>query len=98
MHIRWTPAAAGDLDAINEYLKSYRPLDRRATLRSLYEAARSLKRFPERGRMGRVEGTRELVLTPLPYLVVYRISGEIAHVLRIFHASQARPPVADPLK
>ena len=59
MRIRWTPAAAADLEHIGDYLKDHHPSYRLPTLRKLYELVRALKRWPESGRVGRVEGTRE---------------------------------------
>jgi toxin ParE1/3/4 len=47
--------------------------------------------FPRRGRPGKKEGTRELVLTSLPYLVAYRIRGEVIEFLRILHGAQKLP-------
>jgi toxin ParE1/3/4 len=47
--------------------------------------------FPHRGRPGKKEGTRELVLSPLPYLVVYGISGDAVHIVRVLHGAQKWP-------
>jgi toxin ParE1/3/4 len=44
-----------------------------------------------RGRPGRVEGTRELVLAPLPFIVVYRIKRNIVEAVRVLHGSQRWP-------
>jgi toxin ParE1/3/4 len=52
---------------------------------------RSLKASPHRGRIGREEGTRELVFTRLPYIVAYRIKEQTVEVLHIFHGAQDRP-------
>ena len=41
-----------------------------------------------KGRFGRDQGTRELVLAPLPYLIVYAVDVERIHLLRILHAAQ----------
>jgi toxin ParE1/3/4 len=60
-------------------------------MRKLYEAIRSLKELPRRGRVGREEGTRELLFPPLPYIVVYRLRDQSIEVLRIHHAAQDRP-------
>jgi plasmid stabilization system protein ParE len=38
MRIRWTPAAAADLEHISNYLKDRYPHYRQPTLRKLYEA------------------------------------------------------------
>jgi toxin ParE1/3/4 len=71
MHLRWTPAAVADLQHISDYLKEHHPRYRQPTIRKLYEAVLAL--------------TREFLFSPLPYVVVYRLSGRSVEVLRIFH-------------
>lgn len=58
---------------------------------AIYESVASLAKFPEQGRIGRKPGTRELVLTGLPYLGVYRIRGEAVQILRILHGARKWP-------
>ena len=93
MRIRWTPAAAADLQGINEYLKEHHPHYRQPTLRKLYETIRSLGQAPYRGRPGTEEGTREIVFPPLPYVAVYRVNErqQAVEVLRVYHGAQDRP-------
>ncbi len=91
MRIRWTPAAAGDLQHISDYLKEHHPRYLQPTMRKLYEAVRSLKQSPQRGRIGREEGTRELLVFPLPYVAVYRATAQSVEVVRIYHTAQDRP-------
>jgi plasmid stabilization system protein ParE len=43
MRLRWTPAAADDLEHILNYLREHRPDFADATVRELYEATFSLK-------------------------------------------------------
>jgi plasmid stabilization system protein ParE len=45
MRIRWTPAAAADLERVNDYLKEDHPEYRQPTMRKLYEATRSLEKI-----------------------------------------------------
>ena len=52
MRIRWTPAAAADLQSISEYLKEHHPSYRDPTILKLYGVIRELKQWPERGRPG----------------------------------------------
>ena len=66
MRISWTPAAAADLEHISNYLKERHPHYRQPTMRKLYEAIRSLKESPQRGRLGREDGTRELLFLLCP--------------------------------
>lgn len=90
MRVRWTPAAAADLQQISDYLREHHPHYRQATLRKIYETVRSLKASPHRGRPGRVEGTREVLFPPMPYVAVYRVREEAIEVLRVWHSAQDR--------
>jgi plasmid stabilization system protein ParE len=56
----------------------------------LYDATKSLKAFPYAGRAGMKSGTRELVLAPLPYLMIYAVDDHSIHILRFLHAAQDR--------
>jgi plasmid stabilization system protein ParE len=40
--------------------------------------------------MGRVRGTREIVIHSLPYSVVYRVKEETVEITRINHGAQHR--------
>jgi toxin ParE1/3/4 len=87
MRIRWTAAAAADLEQIKDYLKERYPSFAQPTVLRLYH---SLKRTPYRGRQGREEGTRELVFAPLPYIAVYRVKKEAIEILHFHHTAQDR--------
>jgi toxin ParE1/3/4 len=91
MRIRWTPPAAADLQSISDYLGEHHPQYRRPTLRKLYQKINTLKGAPYIGRLGRVEGTRELLFGPLPYIVVYRVTDHAIEVWRVYHTSQNWP-------
>jgi toxin ParE1/3/4 len=84
-------AAANDLEQISDYLNLHHPSLASSTVQKLYKAALSLKKHPYIGRIGRVSGTRELVLVPLPYLIVYAVDDQSIQILRLLHASQDRP-------
>jgi toxin ParE1/3/4 len=55
------------------------------------EAVIRLIDFPESGRSGRVEGTRELVVGRTSCVVAYRITGETVRILRVLHGAQLWP-------
>ena len=44
--------------------------------------------MPNIGRPGHLSGTRELPLTPLPYVIVYAVKPEAIEILHIYHGSQ----------
>jgi toxin ParE1/3/4 len=91
MQLRWTEQAADDLGNIVNYLFEHAPEHADRIARTIYNAPASLLTFPYRGRLGRKEGTRELVLLPLPYIVVYQVREEIIYLVRILHAAQEWP-------
>lgn len=92
MRIRWTQPAAHDFTQICDYIEKHgsRATARRVAL-SIHERIGALTEFPGRGRAGRMRGTRELVLTGLPYLAVYRLKENEVEILRILHGAQAWP-------
>jgi plasmid stabilization system protein ParE len=84
-------AAADDLESIANYLYLHHPSFATPTLQRLYDAAKSLKGFPHAGRIGKKPGTREVVLAPLPYLMVYAVDDHSIHILRFLHTARDRP-------
>jgi addiction module RelE/StbE family toxin len=94
MEVRWSPAAADDLEKIVNYVRQENPAAAQRIGRSIHEAAGSLTRFPNRGRPGRVEGTRELILPSLPFIVVYRVSEHAVEIADVLHGAQRWPPEA----
>jgi toxin ParE1/3/4 len=47
-----------------------------------------LASFPFSGRVGPVPGTREIVLSPWPYIVVYRVEEDRVTILTVRHGAQ----------
>jgi toxin ParE1/3/4 len=92
MQLRWSPAAAEDLFRIIEYIRQENAPAAQRIAKTIYESAGSLKSFPNKGRPGRVEGTRELPLSPFPFVVVYRIRKDIVEIANVIHGEQKWPP------
>lgn len=90
--IRWTRAAAGDLEHIALYLQEHRPALAQPTTIRLYQAAASLANFPNRGRVGRLAGTRELTAPPLPFVIIYTVAAGVVSIARVLHGAQSWPP------
>ena len=83
--------AANDLESIANYLYEQNPTSAAQILRRIYHAPAILRQFPNSGRLGRKEGTRELVLTSLPYLIIYKVLGNNVRLLRVLHGAQRWP-------
>ena len=50
-----------------------------------------LQQHPQMGRPGRKQGTRELVISRTPFIVVYRIKAKRIELLRVLHGAQQWP-------
>lgn len=57
--------------------------------------ARLLLTHPRLGRRGRKRGTRELVISHSPFILVYRVKKSEIEVLRVLHGAQRYPSKAD---
>ena len=86
----WKPAALADRRGIIEYIARDNPLAAIELGDLLIAQAEQLDQHPTSGRIGRVKGTRELVVHP-NYILVYRIVGKTVEVLRVKHAAQRWP-------
>jgi len=58
----------------------------------LRSAVGLLVEYPRIGREGERAGTREFVIPQTPFIVVYRLRGDVAEILRVRHGAQEWPP------
>lgn len=91
MEIRWLEDALADLDDVYGYVAADNPQAAERIFRRIRDAVRSLAEQPNRGRPGRVPGTRELVVTGTPYLLPYRVREQAIEVLRVYHGARQWP-------
>ena len=89
MRVRWTTNAADDLAAIVEYIRKDNPDAARRMAQMICKGIARLRSFPNSGRIGLAENTRELIFSS--YIVVYEIIDDQIQVLRIRHAAQDWP-------
>ena len=91
MRVEWLRAALDNLSAVAEYISRDNPVAAARTVAAIVNAVGNLKRFPASGRPGRVSGTRELVVSGTPYIVPYRVRGDVVELIRVFHAARKWP-------
>jgi len=91
MHVVWLEDAVNDLKMIGEYIAEDDPEAAYRVLTQIQAAADSLSRHPEMGRPGRVEKTRELVISGLPYILPYYIKKNEVRILAVLHTSRKWP-------
>ncbi len=92
MQIRWSPAASEDLFHIVEFIRRENAPAAQRVAKTIYEHVGSLSSFPYLGRQGRVEGTREMPVPSLPFIVVYRVIQGAVEIAGVIHGAQRWPP------
>ncbi|MCX4160954.1 MULTISPECIES: type II toxin-antitoxin system RelE/ParE family toxin [Paraburkholderia] len=92
MRVVWTPEAEQDRDDVWEYIAADNPAAAARMDELFSDAAAQLEYFPELGRWGRIDGTRELIPHE-SYLLVYEIEGDTVWMLALVHTSRQWPPI-----
>lgn len=91
MRVRWLREASRNLSEEAAYIAAEDLAAARLVVQRSLTAVETLKSQPSIGRPGRVPGTRELVVARTPYLVPYRVRGDVIEILRVFHTSRRLP-------
>ena len=86
--INWTEQATQQLDQAHDYiaLSSSKEVAARITMQ-IVTSVQQLAAFPMSGRAGRVPGTRELVISNIPFIAAYAIDKADIVVLAIYHGA-----------
>ena len=91
MKLRWTRVALQDLCHLHEYIAEDNPLAASQMVKRIREATQHLRKHPQMGRPGRVQGTRELVIVGLPYIVVYILDDSEIQIVAVIHSAMRWP-------
>ena len=94
--IVWAQHAAADREAIFSYIEIESPAAAISVDRRIKRSVYRLADFPESGRPGRVEGTRESVVPKTPFIIAYAVEAERIRVLRILHGARIWPDELKP--
>ena len=97
MTIRWTKPANDDFLGIVAWIAANNPAAASRVGQRILDAVQHLEDFPLLGRPGRSPGTRELMISRLPYLVVYSVDAadpQTVVILRVLHGARLWPPAA----
>jgi len=96
MNVRWSPTAIADLQSIRDYIAQDNPAAARKVAQRIKEASTRLSSFPLSGRIGRVSGTRELVIPGTSYIAAYIVEGGEVRIAAVLHGKQRWPKAFDP--
>ena len=91
MRVKWTRRALDNLDSAVEYIAADKPIAASDVALKILNTAKLLADQPGIGRIGRVAGTRELVVPGLPYVLPYVEKDGAVVILRVMHTSMKWP-------
>jgi toxin ParE1/3/4 len=91
MRVLWTIPALRDLDQIQDFIAHDSPIAAHKLATDLMRRTdKLLAANPKAGRTGRAQGTRELVISGTPYIVVYRVR-DLVEVVAVVHGAREWP-------
>jgi toxin ParE1/3/4 len=91
MQVKWLRRALRNLEQARNYVFQDNPTAAQELIIKIQNAANQLQNYPFMGKNGRVEGTKELIISNSPYILIYRVKEESVEVLRILHTSKRYP-------
>ena len=91
MQVVWSFQARQQLDDIVMFIAEDNSTAALLVDDLLRDAADGLRSFPQKGRIGRVAGTRELVVHS-NYILVYACDEDNVDILSVLHTSRQYPP------
>jgi toxin ParE1/3/4 len=89
--IVWSPRAIEHLAHLRSYIARDNSKAANRIAGSVLDAVERLAELPNRGRPGRVAGTREVVVPGTRYVIPYRVRGDRLEVIAVFHSRQKWP-------
>lgn len=91
MQVLWTRPALADVEALQDFIAAENPGAAWRLVDDLFDRTeRLLGSNPHAGRKGRVLGTRELVLSGIPFIVAYRVTSRV-EILAVVHSARDWP-------
>lgn len=88
MQVVWTESARNARVAAIDYIAQDSLTAALSQLDEIERQSDRLAEYPELGRVGRVKGTRELVINRTSFIAIYRIKGDIIQIFRFLHGAQ----------
>ena len=91
MNVRWRRNAQLDLAEIDTHTRLENPQAANRIISAIRKETVQLSQYPLLGRLGRIEDTRELVVTNLSYIVAHQVTSSAVEILAVIHTSRLWP-------
>jgi toxin ParE1/3/4 len=76
---------------IGDYIARDSPAAAGRIVIRILDQAELLAAHPHAGRAGRVPATREMIVSDTPFILPYRVKGDVVEVLAVFHGARQWP-------
>ena len=90
MSVVWSVRAQADVHDIFAYIALDKPDAAARVVARLTDAGNRLAEMPSRGRPGKTPKTRELVVSGLPYILIYDVTEGMVNIHRVVHGAWER--------
>ncbi len=90
MLVKWRPEARLELWSILDYIGDRNPIAAANLFDAIEQTTQALPEHPYLYRLGRVNGTREIVISP-NYIVIYQTTTNYIEIISVVHARQEYP-------
>jgi toxin ParE1/3/4 len=93
MQIKWLSKALQNLNDEADYIAQDDPAAAQLVVRRIFDSINCLSGNPALGHVGRIHGTRELVVSNTRFIIPYRVRPRLnrIEILRVFHSSRRLP-------
>ncbi len=82
--------ARARLREIRDYVARDKPEAAERLAMQIVAVVEALRSHPHLGRAGAEPGIRELVIASTPYIILYRVQGDLVIISTIWHGAQRR--------
>ena len=93
MQIKWLTKALQNINDEADYIAQDDPAAAQLVVQRVFDAVNRLPDNPLLGHIGRIHGTRELIVPNTRYIIPYRVRPQFnrIEILRVFHSSRRLP-------
>ena len=89
--MKWGVKTKTNDEVRQEFIAETAPDTAQQIIERIDKSLQSLQQFPEMGRIGRVNQTRELVIPRTPFILPYRIRQNHIEILAVLHGARRWP-------
>ena len=91
MKLIWTQTSLSDLKHIYAYISEDNVMAAKNTLAKIKKSSHHIRKYPQIGKKGRIEETKEFIVPNSFYIIIYREKKDVIEILSILHATRKWP-------